>query len=298
MCDLEPCFHCGAPETVPEPFWWRYMAADDAGLVDADLGLTESRCCADCWYELSDFEPSFFTEMRQSVRSYVLRNEAPSPRRLALAKEWPLPVGIESLRDWALFWRISDPPPLPAAPEGLPDPLRIVVRDVTDLVQDVDEEPLDGLTDIWEGFPPYAFAGLVKRFSLPTGQVWLFGTIEHQGGHCWVFREPIVKTIVRLDNEGQVRKAASELEKWYAETIRGLTVGGRPKGPALGRDATKAQYESAITSLVRQGKRVTYGTIARSMKPPIGESTVRKYVTKDKVLDPYPAVVERLQTGH
>ncbi len=106
MEKVNPCFHCGAPNTVPEPFWSRAMETDDTGLVFADLLLTESRCCVDCWHKYSDFEPSFFADMRRSVRTYVLRNAdpdfsplAPSPLRLALANEWPLPVGIDSLRD-------------------------------------------------------------------------------------------------------------------------------------------------------------------------------------------------------
>ncbi len=125
-----------------------------------------------------------------------------------------------------------DPPVWPADPEVPPDPLRIVVRDVTGQFDDVDEESLDGLTDIWESFPTDAFAGLITGLLLRTGDVWLFGMVEHQGGDCWMFREPIIRTIVWPNDEGQVRKAASELERWYAETIRGQTIrrGGRPVG--------------------------------------------------------------------
>ncbi len=207
-----------------------------------------------------------------------MRNDPPYTKaRPRLWAEFPMPAGRDAVYEWADRWNAQ-------ARDG-----------------EVKLRP-EELGDVWEGLPPDTYLGLALERRTPHGSVWLLGPLgqvetHERWGNIRRFADPILRTTELPGGTDAVRHRSAELRSWYMKDICGLTVGGRPKGPAFGKDATEAMYESAIKSLVRQGKRVTYEAIAASMKPPIGASTLRKYVSDDKVLDSYPLVVARLQNG-
>lgn len=144
--------------------------------------------------------------------------------------------------------------------------------------------------------------GMVVTRACEAGRVTLYGTIAVEGlADERYFGQARVDTRSRgADRAARkwLRTQEDTLRNWYDSVMLGQKLpGGRPKGPVWEKGEIEKMYESAITSLLRQKKKVTYASIAASMKTVIGESTVRKYVTEDKVLDPYSVVVARLQSG-
>ena len=223
-------------------------------------------------------DPFFPAVNQDSLVRWVMRNNPLlTETRARLCNELPMPAGRGALDEWARIW---DELFRPEHPSLCPEELG----------------------DISEGLPPDSYLGLALERRNPHGSVWLLGPMQpvvadEERGDFWQFADPILRTTELPGGATEVRELGDALRRWYMKDVCGRTVTGRPKGPLWGTDATKTMYESAITSLLRQKKSVTYASIAAAMKPVMGASTLRKYVTEDKVLEPHPAVVERLQNS-
>lgn len=263
MNNSGPCFNCKAADTpthIIRHFW------SDADTLHANP--SGGGICDACWNRYGD-SLSFADDLRQSVKSYVLRHGSATRLRAALADEWPLPMGAEALRWWALAWNHTDSDRFlterayGAAPTTLvvrfvPDSLRGLYEGAMKREEEQCERHLDGLADIWEGFPTDAYVGFVQERSLSHGHVRLFGTIESQGHDCWIFDEPNVKPTILQGGRRAVRKCERELLRLYRNVVRGRTFsrGGRPLGSVSAgpTDEERAEYAQACAELAPQDR--------------------------------------------
>lgn len=170
-----------------------------------------------------------------------------STTRSALAREWPLPVGRDSLAMWKTQHKVTDP---------------------------------DQLSDFSDGFPSNCWIGLALNRRATGGDVWIFGTmgrVANRKDGPWVFRDAITRTSEWPGGQVEMSRLAADLRRWYRTTTCGLPIrsGARPEGS--GTWATRDECENEVRDAVGQLRSLSRGEptqkqVAKRLK--VGERTL------------------------